>query len=459
VLVTVAIVVVAVVIGSRPAGLTATASPSPGRSAANPLIALVDASGALVTVDSAGTSTVLGSGNGVTYGFPAWSPDGSRVAAVVYGADDASIAIFPVRRAEPRPSEPPAPTIVYRSGAVPPFYLYWTPDGEHVSFLATEANGLSLRVAPADGSAPLDGGPGTVIRQGAPLYFDWLGADRLLVHIGVGAAAFLGEVGLDGALIGRTFDGSGDFRPAVAGTGGRFIAWVRGAGPAAALVVAGPDGSAEHTIPVFGPAAIAFDPSGGTVATNAGTEPSQAGLGFPSGPLRLVDAASGTVRTLVDGTIVGFFWSPDGRTIAALRLQSAGGGTVADRSIIAAAVFAAASPVGSSSAGPTPGPSAGASTVPTPAPTGGSELHLLFVDVAGGAVRSDRVVRLTSHFISQFLPYFDQYALSHRVWSPDSRSLLLPLVDAGGRDRLTGLPADGAEAPHVYDGDIGFWSP
>ena len=285
-----------------------------------------------------------------------------------------------------------------------------------MSFLATESNGLSLRVAPADGSAPLDGGPGSVIRQGAPLYFDWLGADRILVHIGTGPSAFLGEVGLDGAASGPTLDGSGDFRPAVAGTGGRFIAWVRGGAPAASLVVAAPDGSAEHTTPVFGPAAIAFDPSGATVATNAGTDPSQAALGFPSGPLRLVDATSGTVRTLVDGTIVGFFWSPDGRTIAALRLQAAGGGTVADRSIVAAAAFAPASPVESTTPVSTPGPSAGATIAPTPGPTGGSELHLLFVDVAGGAIRSDRVVRLTSHFINQFLPYFDQYALSHRVW-------------------------------------------
>jgi TolB protein len=455
-----AVVVLAVVVGTRPAGSTATASPGAGRSAGSPLIALVDGSGALVAVDPGGASTVLGAGSGVTYGFPAWSPDGSRVAAVVYSADEASIAIFPVRRGEPRPSQPPAPTIVYRSGAIPPFYLYWTPDGEHVSFLATEADGLSLRVAPADGSAPLDGGPGTVIRQGAPLYFDWLGADRILVHIGVGSAAFLGEVGLDGVAIGPTLDGSGDFRPAVAGAGARFIAWVRGAAATSTLVVAGRDGSAEHTIPVFGPAAIAFDPSGATVATNAGTEPSQAALGFPSGPLRLVDAATGTARTLIDGTIVGFFWSPDGRTIAALRLQAAGsGGTVADRSIVAAAAFAAASPVGSSSPGPTPGPSVDASTEPTPGPTGGSELHLLFVDVADGTVRSDRVVRLTSHFINQFLPYFDQYALSHRVWSPDSRSLLIPLVDATGRDRLTALPADSGEAPHPYDGDIGFWSP
>ena len=327
-----------------------------------------------------------------------------------------------------------------------------------MSFLATEANGSLVTGRAGRWQRTARGRAG----HGHPAGFAALLRSARhrpdLAHIGVGPGAFVGVVGLDGATIGPTLDGSGDFRPAVAGAGGRFIAWVRGAAPAATLVVAAPDGSAEHTTRSSGPprsrSTRAAEPSRRTRAR----APSQAALGFPSGPLRLVDAASGTVRTLLDGTIVGFFWSPDGRTIAALRLQGAGGGTVADRTIVTAAVFAAAGQL-ASSPGLSPGPTASASIVPAPGPTGGSELHLLFVDVASGAVRSDRVIRLTSHFINEFLPYFDQYALSHRVWSPDSRSLLLPLVDAAGRDRLTGLPADASEATHPYDGDIGFWSP
>jgi hypothetical protein len=61
--------------------------------------------------------------------------------------------------------------------------------------------------------------------------------------------------------------------------------------------------------------------------------------------------------------------------------------------------------------------------------------------------------------VGEFLPYFDQYALSHRVWAPDSSAILLPLVDDAGQDQLVSLEADGRPSPHVFDGTVGFWSP
>jgi hypothetical protein len=57
------------------------------------------------------------------------------------------------------------------------------------------------------------------------------------------------------------------------------------------------------------------------------------------------------------------------------------------------------------------------------------------------------------------LPFFDQYGLSHRFWSPDSASLALPLVGSTGADQLVVIPADGTD-PHQIPGRvIGFWSP
>jgi TolB protein len=82
----------------------------------------------------------------------------------------------------------------------------------------------------------------------------------------------------------------------------------------------------------------------------------------------------------------------------------------------------------------------------------------VFVDVASGKVRSQPVVQPGVRFIETFLVYFDQYALSHRIWAPDSSSLLLPEALPDGSTRLTVRFPDG-ELPLALDGDIGFWSP
>jgi TolB protein len=420
---------------SAPSSSPAAQSGAPGGS----LIAVIDGSGALATMDGGGGSVVSHAVPGVVFGFPAWSPDGSRIATVGYGPDDTSIYVFSVRRAGTTGNA--GPVVIYRSPDRPPFYLYWTPGGRTIAFLATEPSGLSLRIAPADGTAPLDGsGPGAIIRRGAPLYFDWEAADRLLLHVGSGSGSFVGEVGLDGASVAPAVPGTGDFRSASASRDGRYLAYVRsGTGSAGRIVVASRAGGGQHEVPVFGPAAFAFDPTGDTLASIAADKPESAVLGFPLGPLRLTDARSGATRTLLDGSVIGFFWAPDGRTIAALRLVPAGGQTADTHPILAAAAMAP--------------PLAAA----TPAP--GPELHVVFVGASTGAVRSDRVVRLASQFVDALLPYFDQYALSHRLWSPDSASILLPLVDSNGRTQLVVVPADGAAGRPIADGVSGFWSP
>jgi hypothetical protein len=86
-------------------------------------------------------------------------------------------------------------------------------------------------------------------------------------------------------------------------------------------------------------------------------------------------------------------------------------------------------------------------------------LVLSFVTVGDGAIRSERVVQLSDLFINQILPFFDQYALSHRVWSPDGASIVLPIVGAGDVTELVVIPADGSETRTVAVAEMGFWSP
>ena len=408
------------------------------------MIAVVDANGALATMDERGGSMVSHAVPGVVFGFPAWSPDGSRVAVVGQGPDDTGIYVFTVLRGRSGNAEVGRrPVVIYRSADRPPFYLYWTPDGRRVAFLATEPVGLSLRITPADGSAPLDGSaPAAIIRRGAPLYFDWLDPDRLLLHVGAGPDAFVGEVDGDGASVGPGVPGTGDFRPAGVSRDRRYRAYVRSdAGSSGQIVVESRDGSGTHEVPVFGPAAMVFDPSGDRLAAIGADTPVADASAFPLGPLRLIDAGTGAARTLLDGSVLAFFWAPDGRTIAALRLGRPGDDLAAETGI----VLAAARP-----------PHPTASGIPR---AGDAVVSVVFVDASTGVVRSQRVVRLADQFVTQLLPYFDQYALSHRLWSPDGTSILLPLVDKTGRDQLVVVSAEGPDPRPIADGVSGFWSP
>jgi TolB protein len=388
-------------------------------------VALLSEDGSLSMVDAGGQLIPVSLPADGNFGFPTWSPDGSRIAAPRISGTDRALVIFDAdalasgRRAEPR--------VIFQAAAVEPFYLYWTPDGQAVSFLASQGGALTLRIAPADGSAPVDGsGPGELVREGNPFYYDWIGRDRLLAHIGLGSDGFLGEIGLNGKSIGKGLGNPGDFRSAVVSRDRKSIAFVRDTGSGSAeIVVAARDGSSEHAISVFGSAAVIFDPAGDTLAGIGPVEP-QAPAGFPIGPLRLIDAASGKVRTLIDGSVVSFWWSPDGKTIAALRVQPVSGSGL-----------------------PKPAPSAAAPQ---------TEVRLIFVDVATGKTRSQPVVRLSLNFVNAVLAYFDQYALSHRVWAPDSTSILLPETDDGGATHVVVRFPDG-EPSIQLDGEIGFWSP
>jgi TolB protein len=397
---------------------TSSAAPEPiGRLASAGVVALLSSDGSTISLVDAAGDTVLVSEAGGRYGFPAWSPDGKHVATT--RVDDTGIAVVIIDPTLPD-AGPAANVAIFQSPDAEPFYLSWRPDSEMVSFLASESDGLALRIAPVDASAPLDGsGPHSIIRSGNPFYFDWIGSDRLLAHIGTGPEAFLGEFGLDGEGPGGTLGAPGDFRSPVISRDGKYVGVVRAGaagadesvGPAT-IVLAQRDGDDAASMPVIGPAAMAFDPSGSRLAAIGAVDAFEGERVVPIGPVRLLEAGAKAPRSLLDGAVVGFWWSPDGATLAAIRIATVDG---------------------------------------TP------EVRLVFVDVASGDIRAEPSVRPSSVFIQQVLTYFDQYALSHRLWAPDSSSFLLPVIDADGAARVLAVTPDG-EVLARLDGVMAFWS-
>jgi TolB protein len=423
---------------ARPPVTAAPASAAPVPPGAG-LLAVIDGRGALTTVDGAGGAVVTYGLPGTAYTFPAWSPDGSHIAVVGQDPDGIEVDVFAV--ATTPGSSPAAPVAIYRSVKEPPFYVYWTPDGSHVGFLTQEASDIALRVAPADG-----GDTAALVRQAAPLYWDWADAAGagLLVHGGDGPDGFLGELRPDGsaapgAATAGPSDVLGSFRTPAASRDGRYRGYATSAHGGAAVVVETRDGSSRHDVPVFGPAALDFDPTGTTLGFIAQAASAPPPPDLPVGPLRAMDAASGSVRTLLDGSVIAFFWSPDGATVAALRVDpgDANGTAHAGTATTVAARF-------------------DARTAATPP---GFGLHLFFIDAATGSVRSQRMVRISTTFVDQLLPYFDQYALSHRLWSADSSAVALPIVDPDAVDQVVVIHAAATDDQLVANGVAGFWRP
>jgi hypothetical protein len=386
--------------------------------AAHPVrIAMVDADGGLSTIKADGTDRRLHSVDSLVFQFPAWSPDGNHLAAIGQAGDDFGVFVFDDRAGDAAPQ----PVVAYRSPSAAPIYLYWSPDGRRIAFLTNEPDTLALQVAPADGNAPA-----VVIRRGQPLYWDWIDASHVFVHSGANAPdAFLGEVAVDSPDVLSIDASAGAFQAPAVSRDGRSRAYVAmGEGLSNSVVIEARDGSFRHEARVSGASALGWSPAGDQLAYSDSPLP----IGMPIGPLELIDAASGATRLLVDGPVVAWFWAPDGRTLAVLRVPQPTDGQVA-------------------------------SVPPVAAQTDRLVLRLLFVDAATGLTQFSRNVRLSDIVLGQFLPFADQYARSHRVWSPASDAIVLPLQDETGSSHITIVPSDGSPETRIAAGVAAFWSP
>ncbi len=397
-------------------------------------IAYVTPAGELATVEPDGSQMRVLADAG-RYQFPAWSPDGERVAVI--GADAEGAAIFSV--VDRALSES---VRHYSSQREAPIYLYWSPDSETISFLANRPEvGLALHLAPVSGEDNPE--ESRLLSVGSPFYWQWSAdARRLLVHTGLtGEDARLGFMAAAEDNLTENLSSPGLFQAPGISASGDYIAYAEiDASERGRVVLTDTPGDERDAdtvreVPHQGLVALSWSPAEDTLALMS----PQVAAPHTYGPIRLLDAQTGDLTTLIEETAIAFFWSPDGSKIAYLSPLAGddGGGRVTElgTEVAGMKVSAAAQPR---------------------APL---LLNLSVVDVASGVSERLTTFAPSPLFVGQYLPFFDQYALSHRVWSPASDALALPmLVGDGVTPQIVVVPLRGEPQP-VAPGDMPSWSP
>jgi len=388
-------------------------------------IAFISPTGQLATVAPDGRERRALTPAGRVFQFPAWSPGGERIAAIA--SDAAGGAVYALVDAEDANL-----VELYRSRREPPIYLYWSPDSTTLSFLANNAAGLGLHLA------SLQSLRSRLLTTGNPFYWQWsLDGTHLFAHIGLGKGSRLGFLEPGRGELRGSFGEPGLFNAPGISRSERYLAYAEvDAGGVTKLILESnleaevppwTRNGVRREVPYEGLLALSWSPAEEVLAFMSSPVPAP----HPYGPIRLLDAASGELRALVEETALAFFWSPDGRYIAYLTpAQDEGGGQLAGglRQV-------SAQPVQS-------------------APL---FLELAVAEVVSGQARVLTTFAPTPLFLDQFLPFFDQYALSHNLWSPRSDALVLPMLGPEGRPQVVVVPLEG-EPRAVAAGEMPFWS-
>ena len=392
-------------------------------------IAFVDNSGDLLLInpDATGEERLTGDvragvvaqalDRGDSYNWPTWSRDGSRIAAsrlsVSGRSGGLSVQVFELssgRMVSAYDNEVPAPVA---DGAT--HYIYWSPDDRYLTFLAPTPEGLALLVRDFQ-----MGEEAASIAVGAPLYYHWTGdSGQIAIHSGDRVTI---EDPTPGGDETRVAVDAFNFRAPAVSPDGSQLAYtgIVGGVQGVYLTPTGVSPAPRLLIETQGMTAFAWAPDGSTLAVAE-----QARVGTPVfDSLRLVKADGSDSSLLIDEQLLAFFWSPQGDNIAWIGID----------------------PLSRS------------------------------MDLAVSAVESGEVEGEPRHLF-RFSPtgelftlfsFFDQYAYSHSIWSPDGSALVVTGTDGPESARRNGSGPSGGQvyvvdvstgdARRIASGKVAVWS-
>jgi Tol biopolymer transport system component len=359
----------------------------------------------------------VGRQSATEYGLPTFSPDGKRLAysSETHKQADNSFAVWVYDLARSQPTQ------IFESRAEPIVYLAWLPDAQHLSFLLAEPRGLSLMLAEVKESRPV-----RIVTTGMPLYFDW-GArpDEVALHTLALDSDRTEQVSLMSLtptsqnIVRVLSSGRTPFKTPAWSPDGRHLAYIANNHAESNLVVA--DADAGHprsvvSLPV-GENSFVWAPDSAHLAYSTAI--------MPRNPIyhgiKLVDVASANSKWLTHNDVAAFFFAPDSRHLAYI-------GVPEEKPYYTWSV----------------------------------------VDVKTGAEKTLGNFLATPDESIAYR-YFDQLAVSHTIWSPDSSSFIYAGVRlAGSPGQALGfapppmayiVPIDGSEPHRISNALLAFFSP
>ncbi len=371
----------------------------------------------LYTIDPTGTQRIdLAITGQIPTAAVVWSRNGQRL---IYAQTDDQAS----RVISAHPDGSAAVSVYEGAAAAPPFYLYGSPDDAHIAFLTPDAGqGMALQVAPTDRA-----GAGQTAARGQPNYWSWSpDGSALLLHIGGGGDAFLGEYVLSTTVLSTLQPSPATFQAPGWSPADQAQLYARRTTHGGELVVDN-GGQLVSLVKFDNGIVFGWSPDGQTVAYALNTPSS-----FLYEGLAVIDRAGQQRQVLYQGDILAFFWSPDGQQLAFLT-----GALVEPGSIGRAGGLAA----------------------PSRQPRRTLQATWHVVQVKSGVVTDLGTFEPSADFLFM-IQYFDQFAQSIALWSPDSRWLVYagqPLGRSAGVYVVDTRQADPAPQP-VGPGQFAIWS-
>ena len=351
---------------------------------------------------------------GLLFAWPTWSPDSAKLAAsrvlLKDGTTEMSVQVVELRTR--------TFTTVYRN-QVPslvtdraPHYIYWAPDSKTLSFLAAGTGSVNLYLWDSvSGSDPV------AIESDSPLYYQWaVDSGSMILHAGAEVKVrMFHPAGMEERI---SVDARG-FRVPAFSPDGSQVAYVGDTSRGGALFIAPTDnlGSSQQIMEVAAFSAFLWSPDGSMLAVA-----DQSTTGTPLFErLVLVPVTGGKQQELVAERIMAFFWAPTGERIAWAAVDSQQG-----------------------------------------------QVEWVVAPILGGEKQRLFRFRPSTEMLT-LLSFFDQYAYSNTLWSPDGTALVVAGIGEESSNHRNGSgpsgsriyvldAVDGGKPQPIAAGSVACWS-